>query len=256
MNHQKGDTTPELEDDGLPPIKCFAEFAKDIPLPTDDDGPIDRCPDCGGELAEPYELEQRRKLCPDYQPHKPCDCDQELPQEWHTYVSDVTQRWGKKNQKVAAIIEEHAKLLNFASDEQLLKFAEKLKIAKEKYTSYDDGSENITVDALQNFDRDNDESSLIGDRWLCKGKQAILQGPTGLGKSSLVMQWAIRLCLGLPFFGIRPIQAMKVLIIQAENDLGDMAEAFQDMIDAMSAAATETGEKYRHKQDSRKPENR
>jgi AAA domain len=98
------------------------------------------------------------------------------------------------------------------------------------------------VDELLNFDRFNDETSLIGDRWLCEGKQAVLQGPTDVGKSSLVMQWAIRLCLGLAFFGIKPVRAMRVLIIQAENDLGDMAEAFQDMTDTMSKFAETSGE--------------
>lgn len=89
------------------------------------------------------------------------------------------------------------------------------------------------VDKLMEFDRDNDETTLIGNRWLCKGKQAVLQGPTGVGKSSLVMQWSIRLCLGIPFFGINPVKEMCVMIIQAENDEGDMAEALQDMFDAM-----------------------
>jgi hypothetical protein len=69
---------------------------------------------------------------------------------------------------------------------------------------------------------------------MCKGKMAVLQGPTGVGKSSLMLQWSILLCLGYPFFGIAPIKPMKVLIIQAENDLGDIAEAFQDMIDSMT----------------------
>jgi AAA domain len=89
---------------------------------------------------------------------------------------------------------------------------------------------------LLEFDREDDEASLIGDRWLCKGRQAVLQGPTGVGKSSLELQWAMRLCAGLPFFGIKAAKAMRVLIIQAENDIGDMAEAFQDTLDALSAA--------------------
>jgi len=97
----------------------------------------------------------------------------------------------------------------------------------------DDGSETIGVDELVNFYRDDDPSSLIGKRWLCKGKMAVIQGPTGVGKSSLIMQWSIRLILGLAFFGIQPVRAIKVLIIQAENDRGDMAEAFQDTCDAM-----------------------
>jgi AAA domain len=89
---------------------------------------------------------------------------------------------------------------------------------------------------LLEFDRDDDEASLIGDRWMCKGRQAVLQGPTGVGKSSLELQWAMRLFAGLPFFGIKAANAMRVLIIQAENDIGDMAEAFQDTLDALSAA--------------------
>jgi RecA-family ATPase len=96
------------------------------------------------------------------------------------------------------------------------------------------------------FDRDNDETTLIGNRWLCKGKQAVLQGPTGVGKSSLVMQWSIRLCLGIPFFGIQPVKEMCVMIIQAENDEGDMAEALQDMFDAMQLTNAEVAKVKRN----------
>jgi hypothetical protein len=99
-----------------------------------------------------------------------------------------------------------------------------------------DRSETLGVDDLLNFDRFDDADALLGvERWLCKGKMAILQGPTGIGKSSLIMQWAIRMILGWRFFvaGTKPVRPLKALIIQAENDRGDMAEAFQDMLHAM-----------------------
>jgi hypothetical protein len=83
------------------------------------------------------------------------------------------------------------------------------------------------------FDWSKDPNALIGERWLCKGKQAIIQGPTGVGKSSLISQWAICLIFGLPFFGIKAKRKMRVLIIQAENDDGDLGQALQDMFAAM-----------------------
>ena len=91
----------------------------------------------------------------------------------------------------------------------------------------------VDLKSVLEFDWSEDPNALIGERWLCKGKQAIIQGPTGVGKSSLISQWAIRLIFGLPFFGIKPKKAMRVLIIQAENDDGDLAQALQDMLKAM-----------------------
>src|SRR4029077_19885473 len=75
----------------------------------------------------------------------------------------------------------------------------------------------VDVRGILAFDWSKDPAALIGERWLCKGKQAAVQGPTGVGKSSLISQWAIALIFGLPFFGIKPKKAMRVLIIQAEN---------------------------------------
>jgi RecA-family ATPase len=95
----------------------------------------------------------------------------------------------------------------------------------------------ITVDQMLDFDRDKDEAAIIGDgRWLCKGAQAVIQGPTGCGKSSLIMQWGISLTLGLPLLeepGLKPAHPMRVLIVQAENDLGDMSEEFQDITNSI-----------------------
>lgn len=66
-------------------------------------------------------------------------------------------------------------------------------------------------------------------RFLYRGGIALLCGPTGIGKSSFLMQLAIYLAAGLALFGIEPGDTfagigMKILLIQAENDEGDLAE--------------------------------
>lgn len=75
----------------------------------------------------------------------------------------------------------------------------------------------------------NDPSELIKFRFLYRGGIALLCGPTGIGKSSFLMQLAIYLAAGLALFGIEPGDTfvgtgMKILLIQAENDEGDLAE--------------------------------
>jgi len=70
----------------------------------------------------------------------------------------------------------------------------------------------------------DDPSELLRHRYLCRRGALLLTGPTGVGKSSLIMQ---ALCLwanGLPFLGIAPVRAMSCVLIQAENDDGDIAE--------------------------------
>jgi hypothetical protein len=76
---------------------------------------------------------------------------------------------------------------------------------------------------------ENDPSELIMHRFLYRGGVCLLLGPTGVGKSSLLMQLAIHFALGKPLFGITPGTAyrergMRILLIQAENDEGDLAE--------------------------------
>jgi RecA-family ATPase len=93
----------------------------------------------------------------------------------------------------------------------------------------DDGSETFELDSLMSFDRANDPDCLIGDRWLCKSGSLVLQGPTGVGKSSLMLQMLMSWAIGRDFFGIKPVRPLRVCLLQAENDKGDMAEPFQDV---------------------------
>ncbi|MEK7678422.1 MAG: AAA family ATPase [Verrucomicrobiota bacterium] len=70
----------------------------------------------------------------------------------------------------------------------------------------------------------NDPMELLRHRYLCRGGGLLLVGPTGVGKSSLVMQMIILWALGREAFGIVPTGPLKSLLVQAENDEGDLAE--------------------------------
>jgi len=94
----------------------------------------------------------------------------------------------------------------------------------------EDQSTIVTVKDLMDFDPDADPDNLIGKRRLTRGSSMIISGGTGIGKSSLMMQIIIRWCLGLDFFGIAPIRPLKIGVIQAENDRGDLAEAFRGVV--------------------------
>ena len=91
----------------------------------------------------------------------------------------------------------------------------------------DDQSTVVSIKDLMSFDSSNDPDNLIGQRWLTRGSSMIVSGGTGIGKSSLMMQIVIQWALGKDFFGIAPVKPLKIGVIQAENDKGDLAEAFQ-----------------------------
>ncbi len=69
-----------------------------------------------------------------------------------------------------------------------------------------------------------DPNELLRYRYLCRGGGLLLVGPTGIGKSSLSMQFMVLWALGRDAFGIEPARPLKSLLIQAENDDGDLAE--------------------------------
>jgi hypothetical protein len=92
------------------------------------------------------------------------------------------------------------------------------------------GVEMHTFQQLWKYDPKEDISTLVGNRWLCRGGQLLLLGQSGIGKSSYTLQQAMTWALGLPFFGMNPKQKLKCLIVQAENDFGDMAEVVQGVM--------------------------
>ncbi len=70
----------------------------------------------------------------------------------------------------------------------------------------------------------DDPGELLRYRFLCRGGGLLLCGPTGIGKSSLALQMLLCWSLGKPCFDLRPANPIKSLLIQAENDDGDLAE--------------------------------
>lgn len=98
---------------------------------------------------------------------------------------------------------------------------------------------------LLSFDAKADPESVLGNRWLCRGGSLLLLGQSGVGKSCLNLQLAGAWALGDPklcsilSFGIQPARPLKIVLVQSENDLGDMAEIWQGVFKKMGGAMSE-----------------
>ena len=92
----------------------------------------------------------------------------------------------------------------------------------------------ILLSELAEFDAENDPDNILGNRWLCKGGSCLFVGQSGIAKSSFVMQLAINWTLGRPTFGITPVRPLSCLVIQAENDAGDVAEQIQGAMSGLN----------------------
>jgi hypothetical protein len=92
-----------------------------------------------------------------------------------------------------------------------------------------DTGEWFDLDALDAFNPLDDPTVLVGKarRWLCQGYAVSIVGFSGTGKSSLMMQIATSWALGQSVFGLSPVRPLRTLILQAENDGGDIAESWQ-----------------------------
>jgi hypothetical protein len=116
-----------------------------------------------------------------------------------------------------------------ADPEALVAFTEgSLKAAKGRAVKRDT-AELMPLSVLRSFDADNDPTCLVGNRWLCKGGSLLLVSQSGVGKSSFTLQMLICLAIGRPFFGIQAKRPLRIVMGQAENDAGDVAQAFQSI---------------------------
>jgi hypothetical protein len=86
----------------------------------------------------------------------------------------------------------------------------------------------------------DDASELLRSRFLCRWAWLLLCGPTGIGKSALAMQAAILWALGRACFGIEPTRPLKSLIVQAENDPGDLSEMRDGIIKGLGLTEVES----------------
>jgi hypothetical protein len=80
---------------------------------------------------------------------------------------------------------------------------------------------------LLKFPIKNDPDNLVGNRWLLRGSTALWAGGSGYGKSSLQMQLILYWVCGEIIFGLRPVRPLKILVLQAENNKGDLGEEAQ-----------------------------
>jgi len=62
------------------------------------------------------------------------------------------------------------------------------------------------------------ETVLLGNSWLRRGDIAHLVSTAGAGKSVAMTQSAMAWALGLPYFGIRPPQPLRILLFSGEDD--------------------------------------
>ena len=118
-------------------------------------------------------------------------------------------------------------------------------IAAASGAAADDIAEAKPLSAFIHY-KQNDPSELLRDRFLCRGGGLLLVGPTGVGKSSLAMQAMISWAIGKPLFGIMPARPLRSLLIQAENDDGDIAEQRDGAIAGMGLTPEEIALALKH----------
>jgi hypothetical protein len=81
------------------------------------------------------------------------------------------------------------------------------------------------------------EDTLLGERWLCRGGGALFVGPSGVGKSSALISMCVNWAAGREAFGIKPTRPLRIVLVQAENDDGDLAEMAAGPIAALEKDA-------------------
>ena len=163
-----------------------------------------------------------------------------------TQQSRYNQAWAdeiKRTAALRAIAINAEKLIQFANDpnadpESLISYSEgqlKSLVKREKKL----GPVQMNIEAMKTFERKEDPNSVIGNRWLCKGGSLLLVSQSGVGKSSFALQFLVSLCINRQFFGIKAKRPLRVVMLQAENDHGDVAEAYQDITAGMNLYASE-----------------
>ena len=91
----------------------------------------------------------------------------------------------------------------------------------------------------------DDPNELLRTGYLCRGAGLLIAAPSGIGKSAFAIMAMILWAIGRAIFGITPVRPLKSLLIQAENDDGDLAEmrdgviAGMDLTDEEKKAALE-----------------
>ena len=107
------------------------------------------------------------------------------------------------------------------------KFLEDLKnLEKEKSTPTDVTDGILTTSEIMATNIEDDENSLIAPktRFLGKSGSFVIVGPSGIGKSTLTTSFILHAATGRTWHGIEFRRPLKTLVVQAENDEGDLKE--------------------------------
>ena len=97
------------------------------------------------------------------------------------------------------------------------------------------GATQFDFDKLMGFNSSADPDCLVGNRYIVRGANSLWCAGSGYGKSSLAIQLAVYWACGQRCFGLRPVRPLKSLIIEAENDEGDMSEQLQGVIKGVAS---------------------
>lgn len=115
-----------------------------------------------------------------------------------------------------------------------------LKIDRVKaHAGWANGTKPLMASDLKEMDGKPDPNNLVGWRWMCRGGNCLWSGGAGYGKSTLMAQFATTWAKNSPCFGVRPVRALKSLIIQSENDDFDVAEQYNGVLSGMDLTAEE-----------------
>lgn len=88
------------------------------------------------------------------------------------------------------------------------------------------GSKSLMDHAKAEIDH---SKTLLGNRYLCRAGGALWIGSSGQGKSSSLTQATALWGCGREAFGIKPAKPLRIVILQSENDDGDVTEATCDL---------------------------
>jgi hypothetical protein len=151
------------------------------------------------------------------------------PANWTNYQETVLEKSELRKivQTCSGIV---SRIYDFEGDIAELKFSVQSDLGEVFGERKINDGETSSWSDLIGFETSTDSNNVIGlyngkaTRWLCRGHSAWLIGPSGVGKSSLLLQFGASFAAGKSLWGITPQKPLRVLIIQAENDRGDMAE--------------------------------
>lgn len=83
------------------------------------------------------------------------------------------------------------------------------------------------------------DTTLLGNRWVNRRDINLFVGPAGVGKSSAAVQAQVCWAIGKQAFGIEPSKPLRILVVQAENNDGDLHEMFKGVMDGLRLKAEE-----------------